>query len=203
MPISAICATLPWCSIDNDDSRDLDQLTVARANGGAANVLVAVADVDALVRTGSAIDAHAATNTTSVYTAAGIFPMLPEKLSTDLTSLGEGEERLAVVVDMTVNDARRGDGERRVPGRRAQSRQARLQRRGGMARWRRISAATGDGRRGPRCAACARRTPLRSASSAREANEVRSRSRRSKCGRCSRRVRSRTCVPRRRTVPGS
>ena len=96
---------LPWCSIDNDDSRDLDQLTVARPNGGKANILVAIADVDALVSTGSAIDAHAATNTTSVYTAAGIFPMLPEKLSTDLTSLGEGDERLAVVVDMTVNDA--------------------------------------------------------------------------------------------------
>ena len=96
---------LPWCSIDNDDSRDLDQLTVAREHGDAANILVAVADVDALVKAGSAIDAHAATNTTSVYTAAGIFPMLPEKLSTDLTSLGEGDERLAVVVDMTVNDA--------------------------------------------------------------------------------------------------
>src|SRR6478672_1264542 len=54
---------LPWCSIDNDDSRDLDQLTVARPNGGNANILVAIADVDALVSTGSAIDAHAATNT--------------------------------------------------------------------------------------------------------------------------------------------
>jgi len=101
---------LPWCSIDNDDSRDLDQLTVAhqRDEGrGQAGILVAIADVDALVASGSAIDDHAATNTTSVYTAGGIFPMLPEKLSTDLTSLGESADRLAVVVDMTVDD--RGD----------------------------------------------------------------------------------------------
>jgi VacB/RNase II family 3'-5' exoribonuclease len=96
---------LPWCSIDNDDSRDLDQLTVAGQKGSETNILVAIADVDALVTTGSAIDAHAATNTTSVYTAAGIFPMLPEKLSTNLTSLGEGDDRLAIVVDMNVNDA--------------------------------------------------------------------------------------------------
>src|SRR5712691_7851641 len=79
-----------WCSIDNDDSSDLDQLTVAEPlSGGVAKIFVAVADVDALVRAGSAIDGHARTNTTSVYTAAEIFPMLHEKLSTDLTSLGE------------------------------------------------------------------------------------------------------------------
>jgi exoribonuclease-2 len=94
---------LLWCSIDNDDSRDLDQLTVAEdLGGGRVRLLVAVADVDALVRKGTPIDAHAQANTTSVYTAGGIFPMLPEKLSTDLTSLNEGEERVALVMDMTV-----------------------------------------------------------------------------------------------------
>ena len=93
-----------WVSIDNDDSRDLDQLTVAEPrSGGATAVLVAVADVDVVVAHGSAIDDHARTNTTSVYTAAEIFPMLPEKLSTDYTSLNEDGDRLALVVEMTVS----------------------------------------------------------------------------------------------------
>ena len=99
---------LLWASIDNDDSRDLDQLSVAQAiSPQATRILVAIADVDAKVKRGSALDHHARTNTTSVYTDARIFPMLPEMLSTDLTSLNEGEERLALVVDMIVD----GDGE--------------------------------------------------------------------------------------------
>ena len=95
---------LLWCSIDNDDSRDLDQLSVAEDKGGGnVRVLVAVADVDALIKRGTPIDDHARRNTTSVYTAAKIFPMLPEKLSTNLTSLNEGEERLAMVADMIID----------------------------------------------------------------------------------------------------
>jgi len=94
---------LLWASIDNDDSRDLDQLTVAEAMpGDKIKILVAVADVDALVKKGSAIDKHARHNTTSVYTAGRIFPMLPEKLSTNLTSLNFDEERLAIVVEMVI-----------------------------------------------------------------------------------------------------
>lgn len=94
---------LAWFSIDNDDTRDLDQLSVAQPlPGGATRLLVAVADVEAFVPKGSALDGHAANNTTSVYTAAGVYPMLPGTLSTDLSSLHEGQERLAVVTDMRV-----------------------------------------------------------------------------------------------------
>jgi len=90
-----------WASIDNDDSLDLDQVTVAEPlAGGRVRILVAVADVDALVRKGSAIDGHASHNTTSVYTPAAIFPMLPKALSTGLTSLNENQDRIAVVADM-------------------------------------------------------------------------------------------------------
>jgi exoribonuclease-2 len=104
---------LLWCSIDNDDSRDLDQVTAAEPRPGAlATILVAVSDVDAMVKVGSAIDGHAWRNTTSVYTAAGIFPMLPEKLSTDLTSLDEGQLRLALVIELGVGaDGTLGEAE--------------------------------------------------------------------------------------------
>ena len=94
---------LPWCSIDNDDSRDLDQLTVCEPlGGGDLRVLVAVADVDAVVAKDCAIDRHAWTNTSSIYTSARIFPMLPERLSTDLTSLNPGQDRLALVTEMVI-----------------------------------------------------------------------------------------------------
>ena len=94
---------LLWASIDNDDSRDLDQLTVAETMpSDKVKILVAIADVDTIVKNGSAIDEHARHNTTSVYTAAEIFPMLPEKISTDVTSLNFEEDRLAIVVEMVI-----------------------------------------------------------------------------------------------------
>ena len=94
---------LLWASIDNDESRDLDQLSVSIPDGnGATRILIAVADVDALIVANSPIDAHAQINTTSVYTAAQVFPMLPEKFSTDLTSLNQDRDRLALVVDIAV-----------------------------------------------------------------------------------------------------
>ena len=97
--------TLPWCSIDNDDSRDLDQLTVADSpTGQCTTIRVAVADVSATVAPGSALDRHARTNTTSVYTPPRNFPMLPDRLSTDLTSLNPDVNRLAVVAEISVGD---------------------------------------------------------------------------------------------------
>jgi ribonuclease R len=96
---------LLWCSIDNDDSLDLDQLSVAeQMPGGNIKIFIAVADVDAIVTNGTAIDAHARHNTTSVYTAGAIFAMLPEKLSTNLTSLNLNEDRLSIVIEFIVKD---------------------------------------------------------------------------------------------------
>lgn len=95
--------SLLWSSIDNDDTRDLDQIEFAsELPGGDSRLVIAIADVDAEVPKGSAIDAHAAAQTTTVYTGAVIFPMIPLELSTGATSLFEGADRKAVAVDMVV-----------------------------------------------------------------------------------------------------
>ena len=96
---------LPWCSIDNDDSLDLDQLSTADAlENGATRIRIAIADVAASVERRSPLDKHAHRNTTSVYTPARKFPMLPDRLSTNLTSLNESEDRLAIIVDFVASE---------------------------------------------------------------------------------------------------
>lgn len=94
--------SLPWSSIDNDTSRDLDQIEVAERNSAGILVRVAIADVDASVDLRTPIDRHASAQTTSVYTGVRTFSMLPEELSTDLTSLNENQDRMAMVIEYMV-----------------------------------------------------------------------------------------------------
>src|SRR6266478_4926739 len=93
-----------WSSIDNDTSRDLDQIEVAeRASNGDVKVMVGIADVDAFVPKQTPIDQHAARETTTVYAGVRNFPMLPEELSTGKTSLLENQDRLSVVIEFVVD----------------------------------------------------------------------------------------------------
>ena len=101
-PGLADLASLPWSSIDNDESRDLDQIEWAERTVDGIRVLVGIADVDAAVAEGTPVDSHAGREANTVYADVVTFPMLPERLSTGLTSLAEGEDRAAVVVEFTV-----------------------------------------------------------------------------------------------------
>lgn len=107
-PVVTDLTALLWSSIDNEQSRDLDQVEYAeRADNNAIRLMVGIADVATFVRRGSAIENRAAQNTVSLYAAGKVFPMLPEELSTGLTSLNQDAPRIALVVDMLVED----DGE--------------------------------------------------------------------------------------------
>jgi VacB/RNase II family 3'-5' exoribonuclease len=98
--------SLLWSSIDNDSSRDLDQVEYAeKLPDGTTRLLVGIADVDASVRKGSATDQYAAAEATSVYTGVATFPMLPEELSTDLTSLRDAQDRVSLVIELHVLDS--------------------------------------------------------------------------------------------------
>ncbi|HWY74948.1 MAG TPA: ribonuclease catalytic domain-containing protein, partial [Verrucomicrobiae bacterium] len=93
--------SVPWSSIDNKESRDLDQIEfVERLADGTLRLLIGIADVDSLVAKNSATDRHAALNSTTVYTGFAIFPMLPAQLSTDQTSLLNDCDRKAVIIEM-------------------------------------------------------------------------------------------------------
>jgi VacB/RNase II family 3'-5' exoribonuclease len=96
--------TLLWSSIDNKSSRDLDQVEYAeKLADGTHRLLIGIADVDSTVAKGSATDGHAATQTTSVYTGVVTYPMLPEEVSTQLTSLVQDADRLSVVIELIVS----------------------------------------------------------------------------------------------------
>ena len=101
---------LLWSSIDNDTSRDLDQIEVAeRVSNGDVKILIGIADVDAFVPKASPIDQHAAKETTTVYAGVRNFPMLPEELSTGKSSLLENQDCLSVVTEFVVDSSRKSE----------------------------------------------------------------------------------------------
>ena len=103
--------SLLWSSIDNDTSKDLDQIEWAeQLPDGRIRVLIGVADVDARVAQGTVIDSHAKSETTSVYTGVKVFPMLPAELSEGITSLNENEDRVALVIEFAVDSGGHGLG---------------------------------------------------------------------------------------------
>ncbi|HEY3744240.1 MAG TPA: RNB domain-containing ribonuclease [Bryobacteraceae bacterium] len=95
--------SLAWSSIDNDDSKDLDQIEAAERTDAGIRVRIGIADVDWAVTLGTALDQHAQSQTTTVYSGVTVFPMLPERLSTDLTSLNDEQDRVAVIIEFTVS----------------------------------------------------------------------------------------------------
>ena len=110
--------SLLWSSIDNDHSRDLDQVEyVEKLPDGSTRLLVGIADVDASVPKGSATDRQAATETTSVYAGVATFPMLPDVLSTGLTSLLDEQDRVAVVIELHILDSGDAEGHEVYPAR--------------------------------------------------------------------------------------
>ena len=107
---------LLWSSIDNDTSRDLDQVEYAeKLPDGTVRLLVGIAEVDASVPAGSATDRRAAAEATSVYAGVATFPMLPGELSTDMTSLLDAQDRLALVVELRIRDSGETDGHEVYP----------------------------------------------------------------------------------------
>ena len=94
---------LLWSSIDNAESKDLDQIEFAEAlSDGAVRLLIGIADVDIVVKKGSALDRHAMANATSAYTGVAVYPMLPVEISTGVTSLNQGEDRVVVVIEIVI-----------------------------------------------------------------------------------------------------
>ena len=105
-PTARDLRSLLWSSIDNDSSRDLDQVEfVERLPDGTTRLLVGIADVDAAVPKGSATDQHAAVESTSVYTGVATFPMLPPELSTDRTSLLNAQDRLSIIIELHISNS--------------------------------------------------------------------------------------------------